>query len=96
MNYDAVLDSIIQLAGAERGFMMLYDEYTGSLRPVAARNVDQKTLDGSTMEISRTVITRAATTGNPILTNNAQEDDRFAGIRSVLSGISCARLCVRR
>lgn len=94
-----IMDSIIQLAGAERGFMMLYDEYTGSLRPVAARNVDQKTLDGSTMEISRTVITRAATTGNPILTNNAQEDDRFAGNQSVvgyqLRSIMCAPLRAR-
>ncbi len=94
-----IMDSIIQLTGAERGFMMLYDEFTGELRPVAARNVDQKTLDGSSMEISRTVVTRAATTGNPILTNNAQEDDRFAGNQSVvgyqLRSIMCAPLRAR-
>ncbi len=94
-----IMDSIIQLTGAERGFMMLYDELTGALNPVAARNVDQKTLDGSSMEISRTVITRAATTGSPIVTNNAQEDDRFAGNQSVvgyqLRSIMCAPLRAR-
>ena len=94
-----IMDSIIQLTRAERGFMMLYDEFTGQLRPVAARNVDQKTLVGSSMEISRTVITRAATTGNPILTNNAQEDDRLAGNQSVvgyqLRSIMCAPLRAR-
>lgn len=94
-----IMDSIIQLTGAERGFMMLYDEFTGELRPVAARNVDQKTLDGSSMEISRTVVTRAATTGSPIVTNNAQEDDRFAGNQSVvgyqLRSIMCAPLRAR-
>ncbi|MBK9051369.1 MAG: GAF domain-containing protein [Chloroflexi bacterium] len=94
-----IMDSIIQLTGAERGFMMLYDELTGELSPVAARNVDLKTLDGSSMEISRTVLTRAATTGNSILTNNAQEDDRFAGNQSVvgyqLRSIMCAPLRAR-
>ena len=51
-----VMDSIIQLTGAERGFLMLYDETTGQLTTRAARNVDQKTIEGDAMNISRTVI----------------------------------------
>lgn len=94
-----VMDSIIQLTGAERGFLMLFDEETGELKTMAARNVDQETLDGRSMEISRTVVRRAVSSGQAILTDNAQEDDRFAGHQSVvgyqLRSIMCAPLRAR-
>lgn len=94
-----VMDAIIQLTGAERGFLMLYDETTGQLATRAARNVDQKTIEGDAMNISRTVIERAVTSGEGILTSNAQEDARFAGQQSVvgyqLRSIMCAPLQAR-
>lgn len=94
-----VMDAIIQLTGAERGFLMLYDEDTGQLVTCAARNVDQKTIEGDAMNISRTVIERAVASGEGILTSNAQEDARFAGQQSVvgyqLRSIMCAPLQAR-
>lgn len=94
-----VMDAIIQLTGAERGFLVLFDDVTGQLQPVAARNVDQETIDGRAMEISRTVVERAAFSGAGILTNNAQEDERFSGQQSVvgyqLRAIMCAPLRAR-
>ncbi|NHZ72061.1 MAG: GAF domain-containing protein [Aquificales bacterium] len=94
-----VMDAIIQLTGAERGFLMLYDEESGKLHIEAARNVEQKKLEGQSMQISRTVIERAATTGKGILTNNAQEDERFSAQESVIGfqlvSIMCAPLRAR-
>lgn len=94
-----VMDAIIQLTGAERGYLVLFDDDTGELKPVAARNVDQETIAGSSMNISRTVIERAVATGEGILTSNAQEDERFAGQQSVvgyqLRSIMCAPLRAR-
>ncbi|RMG95267.1 MAG: GAF domain-containing protein [Chloroflexi bacterium] len=94
-----VMDSIIHLTGAERGFLMLFDEDTGQLKTMAARNVDQKTIDSHSMQISRTVIEKAVATGKGILTNNAQEDERFASQQSVvgyqLRSIMCAPLMAR-
>ncbi|NJN54931.1 MAG: GAF domain-containing sensor histidine kinase [Anaerolineae bacterium] len=94
-----VMDAIIQLTGAERGFLMLYDETNGQLVTRAARNVDQKTIDGAAMNISRTVIERAVASGEGILTSNAQEDARFSGQQSVvgyqLRSIMCAPLQAR-
>ena len=94
-----VMDAIIQLTGAERGYLVLFDDSSGALQPVAARNVDQKTIAGSSMNISRTVIERALATGDGILTNNAQEDERFSGQQSVvgyqLRSIMCAPLRAR-
>ncbi len=94
-----VMDAIIQLTGAERGFLMLYDEDTGQLVTRAARNVDQKTIDGDAMNISRTVVERAVASGDGVLTSNAQEDARFSGQQSVvgyqLRSIMCAPLQAR-
>lgn len=94
-----VMDAIIQLTGAERGFLMLYDEDTGQLVTRAARNVDQKTIDGDAMNISRTVIERAVAAGEGVLTSNAQEDARFSSQQSVvgyqLRSIMCAPLQAR-
>ncbi|NKQ36188.1 MAG: GAF domain-containing protein [Chloroflexi bacterium] len=94
-----VMDAIIQLSGAERGFLMLYDEVSGKLTTRAARNLDQNTIDGDAMNISRTVIERAIATGEGILTSNAQEDERFSAQTSVvgyqLRSIMCSPLKVR-
>lgn len=94
-----VMDAIIQLTGAERGFLMLYDEDTGQLVTRAARNVDQKSIDGDPMNISRTVIERAIAAGEGVLTSNAQEDARFSSQQSVvgyqLRSIMCAPLQAR-
>lgn len=94
-----VMDAIIQLSGAERGFLMLYDEVSGKLTTRAARNLDQNTIDGDAMNISRTVIERAIATGQGILTSNAQEDERFSAQTSVvgyqLRSIMCSPLRVR-
>jgi len=94
-----VMDSIIQLTDAERGFVMLYDEDTGELGTAAARNVDQETIDGDAMEISRTVIERAVASGRGILTSNAQEEEWLSKETSVVSfrllSIMCAPLQAR-
>ncbi len=94
-----VMDSIIQLTGAERGYLMLIQEETKELETAAARNFDQRTIDGESRQVSRTVIEQAIATGQGILTNNAQQDDRFAGQQSVvgfqLRSIMCTPLKAR-
>ena len=94
-----VMDAIIQLTGAERGFLMLFDRDTGQLDLQAGRNVDKETIQGRGMEVSRTVIRRVADLGTPVVTSNAQEDPRFANQASVigyaLRSIMCAPLRAR-
>ena len=94
-----VMDSIIQLTGAERGFLMLQDAETGQLQTRAARNFDQETIESDAVNVSYTVIERAINSGQGILTSNAQEDARFSDQTSVvgfqLRSIMCAPLQVR-
>ncbi len=94
-----VMDAIIQLTGAERGFLMLVEDSGDGLKTAVARNVDQTAIDTHQGKISRTVVQRAIAAKEGILTNNAQEDDRFSGQESVvgyqLRSIMCAPLRAR-
>jgi len=88
-----VMDTIIRLTGAERGFLMLRDQERNlSIR--IARNWEQESIDSSEFEISRTVVDRVVNDGKPIVTTNAQEDPRFDGQASVIAFSLRSILCV--
>ncbi len=96
---DQVMDAIIKLTGAERGFLMLFDQ-EGELEFKAARNVDKETLnEAEEFAISRSVIKIVADTGEQVVTTNATEDPRFAAQASVvahsLRSIQCVPLRAR-
>ncbi|HRE47902.1 MAG TPA: GAF domain-containing protein [Aggregatilineales bacterium] len=79
-----VMDAIIQLSGAERGFLVMLDD-DGKLDVKVARNFDQNNIEASAVAISRTVTNKVLETGQPIVTTNAQEDPRFAGQHSIVA-----------
>jgi len=88
-----VMDTIIKLTGAERGFLMLKNE-SGTLDFRTARNVDRETLQASSFEISRTIMDRVAKSGEAVVTTNAQEDPRFGKQESVVAFNLRSILCV--
>jgi len=93
-----VMDNIIHLTGAERGFLMLKNE-AGEMTIRIARNWTQGSIDPSEISISRTVINRVVNSGLPVLTTNAQEDPRFTGQQSIVAynirSIVCVALKVK-
>jgi GAF domain-containing protein len=80
---EQVMDALIELTGAERGFLMLFAD--GELNIRVARNIDQETLTSDAFRVSSTITNRVLSTGQAILTTNAQEDPRFAGAGSIVS-----------
>jgi signal transduction histidine kinase len=94
-----VMDAVIQLTGAERGFLTLIDPDTGNLDLRAARNIEQETLQRKDMEISRTVVRSVIDSGEGVVTTDAQNDPRFSRQESViiysLRSILCSPLLVR-
>jgi sigma-B regulation protein RsbU (phosphoserine phosphatase) len=86
-----VMDEVIALVHAERGFVML-KETDGRLAFRVARGLDQTTIQDPQFQVSRSIIERVAREGEPLLTSNAQLDDRLStrqsiallGLRSVL------------
>ena len=89
-----VMDQIIRLTGAERSFLMLVEPETGELKFQAARNVDRETMDSSSFEISRSIVSQVAASGEPVVTTNAQMDPRFKSQESVIGYNLRSILCV--
>src|SRR5579859_3326194 len=80
---EQVMDAVIQLTGAERGFLMLLEE--GNLAMRVARNFDRVTLDSEEFKVSSTITSRVMQTGQAIVTTNAMEDPRFRSKTSVIA-----------
>jgi signal transduction histidine kinase len=81
---DQVMDAIIQLTGAERGFLMLRDD-DGGLTVQAARGLDQQALSSDNFRYSRTIANQVLDNGEPVVTTNAVQDPRFAAQASIVS-----------
>jgi adenylate cyclase len=94
------MDQIVEVTRAERGFLMLMDRETGALTFEVARNMDRRTIEGPSFEISRSIVKGVARDGVPVLTTNAQVDPRFRDQSSVvgfnLRSILCVPLMVKR
>ncbi len=80
---DQVMDAIIQLTNAERGFMMLRDD-DGQIEIKAARNFDQQTLSSDKFKYSRTITNQVLDVGESVVTTNAAEDPRYSQQDSVI------------
>ena len=93
-----VMDEVIAATCAERGFVMLREE-DGALTFRSARGMDQSTVQDPQFQVSRGVVERVAQQGRPVLTSDAQQDDRFSLRHSVsvlgLRSILCVPLMIR-
>ncbi len=88
-----VMDNIVHLTHAERGFLMLRDE-KGEMVTRTARNWEQESLKQNEAATSRTVVQRVIQSGEPLITTNAQEDQRFVGQESIVALNLRSILCV--
>jgi adenylate cyclase len=91
-----VMDNIIGLSGAERGFLMLRENgsLNGKLVIHIARNWEKESINDSESAISQTIIQRVITDGQPVVTTNAQEDPRFGSQESIIAYNLRSILCV--
>ena len=88
-----VMDTIIAITGAERGFLMRRNR-SGQFVTQIARNWEQDSLAEEDIQVSRTIIQRVMDTCQPVLTTNAREDPRFQNQESVLVYKLRSVLCV--
>ena len=92
---EQVMDTLIALMRAERGFLMLR-EPGGQLSVRMARGITQFKADEEILKVSNSIMRKVAASGESILTTNAQQDPRFEKQVSVavyqLRSILCAPL----
>ena len=93
-----IVDQVISLTGAERGFLILRGA-GGKFEMVAARTLDRENVRRPSVKISRAVAGEVARTGKPLLTTNAQADARLQDSPSVsgmkLRSVLCLPLNAR-
>src|SRR5512141_1507349 len=93
-----VIDEVIEILHAERGFIMLFGS-DGSQTFSVARGLDRKTIDQPQSQVSQSVVQKVVSEGLPILTSDAQSDSRFNMRQSVmllgLRSILCVPLKVK-
>lgn len=90
-----VIDTVIQLTGAERGYIVLKNRETGELEFRVARGMDREQLISDAPQnddaprkndfiISKSIVNDVMARGESIITNNALEDVRFQEKQSII------------
>lgn len=91
---NGVMDRVIQLVGAERGYIMLRNRTTHEMEIVINRKLDPTSSQNEEFIFSRTIVENVAQTGEAIVTTNAQEDSRFKDQESIISLALRSIICV--
>ena len=94
-----VMDQMINVVNAERGFLMLVNPSTRELEFTIARDKQARTIDKGAFKISRSTVERVVRTREPLLTDDAQMDVALNTQESILAygirSIMCVPLIVR-
>lgn len=96
LDVDAILaqamGEIINLTGAERGYILFGNDASGSLDFRICHEPDSDASDGA--DVSRTVLHEVFITGKPLLTDNASVDPRMQGSETVAKFTLRSIMCV--
>jgi signal transduction histidine kinase len=99
VNSTLILDDILDMAksvklfDAERGFLMLLDDY-GKLQFKTAHNINKEQINSEDMRISTTIANNVVKTGQAIYTSDALTDDRFSQKASIIDLNIRSAMCV--
>ena len=91
--YDVILQNVIEISGAERGFLIVEDD--GEPVVAASRNIDRDVIRRAHLQVSQSITRRVLDSGEPVLTGDARMDDRFEESASIANlrlgvGFMCA------
>ncbi|MGJ3240813.1 MAG: PP2C family protein-serine/threonine phosphatase [Anaerolineae bacterium] len=79
---DNAMNAIMEVTKAQRGFLMSADETTGEMKVLVAQGIDGSTIESE--GYSTTIVGEVVKTRAPLLTNNAQFDERFNAGQSII------------
>ena len=86
-----MLNNMLHLTGADRGYVVMKNPQTGTLEYRAGEKVTSEQLSTPEFNLSRMIIQEIADTQQPILTANAMEDTRFQGAEGIM-GLSLRQI----
>lgn len=79
---DNAMNAIMEVTKAQRGFLMSKNDNTGEMQVLVARGIDGQTI--ASEGYSTTIVNQVIETQEPLLTNNAQFDERFNAGQSII------------
>ncbi|MFC1571648.1 ATP-binding protein [Candidatus Margulisiibacteriota bacterium] len=91
---EKIIDSAMEISGAERGFLMLYDEARKNLEVRVARNIDKQEMKDKKLAISKNIIKEVEVTRKPVFTTDARSDKRFEQKESVIEHNLRSIMCI--
>ena len=86
-----VLDLVMEVTNADRGFLMMPDETSDDIVVKVAREMGQE-LSGSSPSMG--ITRRAALEGEPVLMADSGADERFSGRESIIAKKIVSAMCV--
>ncbi|MEK6320574.1 MAG: sigma 54-interacting transcriptional regulator [Acidobacteriota bacterium] len=81
---EALLDQLISVTGAERGFILFYVPESTEADVIAARNFQTKNLSLEEYDFSRTLLREVLQRGRPLLLEDASSDQSYSREASVI------------
>ncbi|HEX3049920.1 MAG TPA: GAF domain-containing SpoIIE family protein phosphatase [Aggregatilineaceae bacterium] len=94
-----IMDRVIEVTGAERGFLMIHEDQKDDLVFKVARGINRSDLESPEFQVSTTIVKRVVADRKGLLTDNAQFDARFASGQSImllgLRSILCVPIMIK-
>ncbi len=87
-----LLDGLIELTGAEKGFLVLLEE--GQPQVAAARHIDPEKLGDPKTQLSDSILARVLSTREPLVVDDAQRSTEWSASESVVQLRLHSVLCV--
>jgi transcriptional regulator with GAF, ATPase, and Fis domain len=91
---DQVMDTVISLTGADKGFLVLLDD--GGPHVAVARNIRQENIQDAVSQLSDSVVAKVVKEQRPLLISDAMASEEFKASESVvnlkLSSVMCVPL----
>lgn len=91
---EEIMDKVIQVTGAQRGYLLIANERTGELEVRAARNIAHDEISSEGFQFSRGIVDEVYRSGEKVITTDAQSEDDYAKFQSVISYGLKSILCV--
>ncbi|MAG12963.1 MAG: hypothetical protein CMN78_00010 [Spirochaetales bacterium] len=89
-----IMDTILEVTGAQRGYLLIVNRQTGELEMKAARNIDHAEIKSEKFQFSSNIIQNVFQNGETIITTDAEKDGEYSQYDSVISFKLKSIVCV--
>jgi transcriptional regulator with GAF, ATPase, and Fis domain len=89
---DALMDAVIQITNADKGFLILLEGETLDVK--VARNLNRENIADAVSQLSDSIIAKVVRSRKPVIVSDAMHDDEFAAAKSVMHLKVSSVICV--